>query len=92
MRHLLSLCFLCAGLSVASLAGAQDIAKTAPPPSSPSPSSEPPQTESVKPEPPAEKADGHSEEQGFDAEEYFKRGEDNIYKGSNCAPPPDIIT
>ena len=28
----------------------------------------------------------------FDAEEYFKRGEDNIYKGSNCAPPPDLIT
>lgn len=36
--------------------------------------------------------DKAAEPDAFDAEEYFKRGEDNIYKGSNCAPPPDLIT
>ena len=85
MRHFLSLWVLCVGLCLPTLAIAQeDAAKTE--------QSQPSEQEKSDKEDAPATDDKAAEPDAFDSEEYFKRGEDNIYKGSNCAPPPDLIT
>ncbi len=82
MRYFLLLWILGAGLCMPSMAMAEDAAKTK--------QAEPSQ-DKVKEDAPA-KDENPAARKEFDAEEYFKRGEDNLYSGSNCAPPPEIIT